>query len=959
MEKDSILEAQQGVSKALSLEGPKDVDMVIEGSKEEIKEPMILDPSEKPPKKKGRPPMSSESPTQRKKRFDSQFEALDSSFQNTDSEDFALRVALLSQKQEALKSRLDEVHSQDMKFRKHYYDSNEDLTKWNGELEAKIENFQQIFQTALKTRNEEVQEYVSKQMKVESDRAFKENQDLREKLENRVNAKIVKLDQDLSATLRNEANQRNEDLQRNILNQLQLDEKFNDFLEKVIQAKLKKQNADYEKLFKKVAEGLDAYEKHLETLELEIKTLKKSLNQKQLDQIEEHFAKKDDALWNNIKEMFVGKGEYDALDDFTHQLAKRLETYETKCDAVEKKIASPQIAIELNEKRLDKIDKDILDLRLFRDNRFKELDEKLSPMSTEVKILQGKVLKFNEELLNLNPGERQSSVAYEKFQKEIFEHLEELKNRLIQSEKKIESVKEDLSQRAFTDPKIIKELINDLKLKIQHCLNSVDTLKASDLPHLENRQTIVETALMNQEKPQHNFMIIDAFQQKVNDMINSLQKLREQNAMEKAEAGARLEKIEKVQNTEMEKLRLMVNETTIDFKFSSIEAKIRELSDDYNRELQRISGLVQQQSELSLQINGQTQNLNFLQSQIKSYQTREETNSREWRLAIENLIKNCQKDIKEVQMFLETHHCGIKSLDGQSEELRQEVLLIRSACSNLESALNNVNNDIGILIEAQNKTFLKQIKETTDALQANSERFQYLLTSEVKKIDEKFFRIDDKISNLVRNSFHLSRSFEQEEEHKDLRRISPSLQAEKQNLPSSQPREESRSSHFEGYQGRLSVNLQDSKKKSSLVQNRLSDEIPPSSHGRLSGLNLSQQNKITDEILPIRRERHQSRLVLENPEEEQFGQPRLQDQPSYSQTALPKKTSFLQPPSHQHLFSLLPSSSLNMPSSTLQHSQPLAESRIDRESLESTQKKQIAKKNVVADLFSSKKLKRP
>jgi len=1048
--------------------------MVIEGS-QEVKNPPLEGLEEnkgdqgKPPlqpsKRRTRPPISSQSPQQRKKRFDSQFEVLDTTFQNANSEDVEARVTLLKQKQDALKSRLDEIHSQDMRFRKHYWDSTEELAQWSGqlqqkdtELEAKIENSQKTLQTELKSDlqkqlNSEIDLLHSRTEKLEKDilaksaAEIKNSQmtlrtELKSDLQNQLNSEIDRLhsqlDQDIltkSAALQLEANQRSEDLKQNILNELNqgLGEKLKIYINEIVTEKLRKQEDINSRLKSNIAEQ----KKNQESMYHDLETLKKSaINQEQLGALEGKFKKEDDKLWQNVNNLFVGKSEYDALDGLAIQLAKRTETLEIKCEALEKKAASPRFAIELNEKRMVNIEKGILELRLNKDDRYKEVEEKLASVTTEMRVLNGKIVKLNEDLQDFTKNSQDPSFQLSfdsqiKLKKEISEQLEELNSRLLQNDKKINAFKDDLLQRAFFDPKLMKGMNDELKSRIEHLSYQLESLKSIEIAALENRQTIVETALVDQGKPQQHVLIIDSFYQKVNDMISSLQELREQNALEKAEVSNRLEKIEKVQTTEIEKLRLMVhevyNESAINLKISSLEAKMRDLNDGHQREQQRIAGLSQKQSDLSLQINEQTQNLNFLQTQTKGYQTREETN-REWRLTTENAVKKIQTDLKEMKMFIDSHHGGIKHLDGQSEELRKEVILIKTACANLEHSLININNGLETLVDTQNKNFMQKIQETIDALQSNSERFQTLLTSEVQKIDEKFIQLEHHLSTLARNSFHLSRSFEQEES----KRMSPPLQAE----PINREMKDSKSSPSEAYQGRFPGLLFDSKKKppfeegyrGGIIDERPSITQEEGYHGRLSGFNFTQQteiqhrqqqqpqegyrSRITDDVPSISRQegypsrvsginfpqqleyqprlqqqtqqptqpqqlqhqiqqlqqqqQHQqqqqqpqqqraqrNRLVLENPEDERFDE--IQRQPN---------TSFLQPPSHQHLLSLLPSSSLQIPPSTSHlQSQNQAESRItreERELSESTQQKiptqlpTSLKKNIVADLFSSK-----
>ncbi|CAM6000939.1 unnamed protein product, partial [Sphagnum balticum] len=266
---------------------------------EENKGDQLGKPPLQPSKRRTRPPISSQSPQQRKKRFDSQFEVLDTTFQNANSEDVEARVTLLNQKQDALKSRLDEIHSQDMRFRKHYWDSTEELAQWSGqlqqkatELEAKIENSQKTLRTELKSDlqkqlNSEINLLHSRTEKFDKDilkldensaAEIKNSQmtlrtELKSDLQTQLNSEIdrlhsrtdkleqniMKLDEDIltkSAALQLEANQRSEDLKQYILNELNqgLGEKLKIFIDEIVTEKLRKQEDINSRLKSNIAE---------------------------------------------------------------------------------------------------------------------------------------------------------------------------------------------------------------------------------------------------------------------------------------------------------------------------------------------------------------------------------------------------------------------------------------------------------------------------------------------------------------------------------------------------------------------------------------------------------------------------------------------------------------------------------------------------------------------------------
>ena len=195
---------------------------------------------------------------------------------------------------------------------------------------------------------------------------------------------------------------------------------------------------------------------------------------------------------------------------------------------------------------------------------------------------------------------------------------------------------------------------------------------------------------------------------------------------------------------------------------SPLEDKIRNLDRDYQSEKLKILALSNQHSNLSLKINEHIQNFTFFQSQTKVHNEKEEVNSWESKIETHKLIEKCQIDLREIRSIIESHNGAINFLNDQFEATRQEILSLKGACGKLESVLNNVNSDFQSLLENQKNTFMQRIKETVDTLDSNAEQFQNRLILEAQKTDERFNRLDENISNLLRNSLHISRSFEEE-----------------------------------------------------------------------------------------------------------------------------------------------------------------------------------------------------
>ncbi len=519
------------------------------------------------------------------------------------------------------------------------------------------------------------------------------------------------------------------------------------------------------------------------------------------------------ALWKDVTEKFVSHLEYDEIQKLVHSLPNKI-------DAVDKKLQSSQNSMDLNDIKCKKLETDFKQLLLSKNDQYQELKDKISHFVSDLKRLDLKFFKLDEHFNKLtqiqsadpniqsraDPNIQVDDESKKGALKYVMDHLDEIYERLQKAEVQVETLKHEFSHHEVFDPKFLEGLNQRFKSQVEICLEAVESLKTVKIPALNNGQSQMERNLLDIANSKDN-IVIDSFQKKVNEISDSIGKLREQNTLEMAEISSKLDLSEKLHANETEKLRARSNDITqeksVNYKIfiSPLEDKIRNLDRDYQSEKLKILTLSNQHSNLSLKMNEHIQNFTYFQSQTKVHNEKEEINSREWKIGTNKLIEKCQIDLREIKSIIESHNGGINFLNDQFEATRQEILSLKGACGKLESVMNNVNSDFQSLLENQKNTFMQRIKETVDTLDSNAEQFQNRLILEAQKTVERFSRLDENISNLLRNSLHISRSFEEEEETKELARGTSEKPSQSQSR--SKEVQESRLSMQEGTQSRL------------------------------------------------------------------------------------------------------------------------------------------------------------